>query len=214
VQSRRNVQRIGVDGSSRIAGMKVFISYAGTDVRAAETVAAALSKRGLEPWIAANAKVGGELHKSVTNALEESDAMVVLVSPDAMRSQWVQSEIELALTTPRFKDRLIPLLVRPTTEGSIPWILNTFQITDLPTSPAGVERVVAQVVERLKAKGARTSDGRTTEKPAARARGARTRATGGAAKAVGRKVPKKALQAEERTTMRGIRTKRKRRRSA
>lgn len=143
---------MGADDWLRIAPMKVFISHAGRDAATADQVATALRKHGIESSIDASAaQIGSEWHKSVANALDASDAMLVLVSPDAMKSRGVHSEIEHALLEPRFKDRLIPLRLRPTADGSVPWILNEFQMIDLPNSTAGMQRVISTVVKRLHA---------------------------------------------------------------
>jgi hypothetical protein len=47
--------------------------------------------------------------------------MVVLLSPEATQSELVQREIDFALGSLQFKDRLVSVLVRPTED--IPWIL-------------------------------------------------------------------------------------------
>ncbi len=44
----------------------------------------------------------------VGSVLEDADAMVVLLSPDSMKSEWVRHDIEYALGTAQFKGRLIP----------------------------------------------------------------------------------------------------------
>ena len=47
--------------------------------------------------------------------------MVVLVSPEAMKSPMVRNQIQYALGSLRFENRLIPVIVRPTPD--LPWIL-------------------------------------------------------------------------------------------
>lgn len=64
-------------------------------------------------------------------AIADSDALVVLLSPDAMASQYVQHEIEHALLSARDKDRVIPVVVKPT--PNMPWILRRLQPLDLTT---------------------------------------------------------------------------------
>ncbi len=52
--------------------------------------------------------------------------MVVLLTPDAMRSRWVRSEIEYALGEARFRGRLIPVVVgspEKLRDEDVPWIL-------------------------------------------------------------------------------------------
>ena len=64
---------------------------------------------------------GENLHMKLGKALEQADAMVVVLSPTAAASPSVRAEIEYALSSAKFRDRLIPVLVKPTEE--IPWIL-------------------------------------------------------------------------------------------
>ena len=64
---------------------------------------------------------GDNAASEISDALEGSDAVIVLVAPESMRSAWVRQEINFALGSPRYAGRLIPVLVKPTDE--IPWIL-------------------------------------------------------------------------------------------
>ena len=67
--------------------MKVFISHAYTDEPFVRKVAAGLEKVGLEVWDATREILPGDNWAAkVARALEESEAMVVLFTPDALRS--------------------------------------------------------------------------------------------------------------------------------
>jgi hypothetical protein len=102
--------------------MKVFISYSGPDEKWADLLRERLAREGIDVWNPRSEITPGEnWGLKYGKGLEASDAMIVLVSPDSAKSDWVQHEIEYALSSPRFRDRLIPLLVRPT--ARIPWIL-------------------------------------------------------------------------------------------
>ena len=111
--------------------MKVFISHAYSDEQLAQKVAAILQEAGLEVWDAMREILPGDnWAQHVSNALQESEAMVVLLTPDAVRSEWVRREmrwnIEYALGEIRFRSRLIPVVAGDpdilNTE-SVPWIL-------------------------------------------------------------------------------------------
>jgi len=102
--------------------MKIFISYTSEDEELANDVAARLTEAGHEVWYSgARVLPGDNAALQIGGALEESDAMIVLVSPQAMRSAWVRQEINYALGSPKYAGRVIPVLVEPTDE--IPWIL-------------------------------------------------------------------------------------------
>lgn len=78
--------------------LKVFISHAHQDAALAARVAQALQGSGLEAWDAdTNLLPGDNWAAEVARALEESQAMVVLLTPDAIDSVWVLREIEYAL---------------------------------------------------------------------------------------------------------------------
>jgi hypothetical protein len=102
--------------------MKVFISYSEADEKWVRSLRSHLSEEGFEVWNSASDIAPGDnwLLKS-GRALQAADAMIVLLSPDSVKSDWVRSEIEYALSSPQFRGRVIPLLIKPTDD--IPWIL-------------------------------------------------------------------------------------------
>lgn len=107
--------------------MKVFISHSHTDEKLARRVAAILEETGLDVWDDRREIMPGDNWAAkVAQALQESDAMVVLLTPEALRSSWVRREIEYALGDKAYSKRLIPVLVSPQEripEEDIPWIL-------------------------------------------------------------------------------------------
>src|SRR5437899_12700419 len=102
---------------------RIFLSHAQSDRRLAKILAKDLSAAGLEVWFdAEEVPPGHNCAREAANALEKSDAMVVIVSPAAARSTWVRREVEFALGSPRYAGRLIPVVAKPTDEMA--WILN------------------------------------------------------------------------------------------
>jgi hypothetical protein len=92
--------------------MKVFISYAQSDEKLAAKVGDILKKSGLTVWDYRRDILPGDLwSEKASQALRDSDAMVVLLTPEAARSKQVRSEIDYALTQNTFKNRLIPVVV-------------------------------------------------------------------------------------------------------
>lgn len=105
--------------------MKVFLSYSDEDRDVARELASHLAKAGLDTWDPAEALFPGDNWAlRIGEELQKADAMVVLISPDSVKSERVQHEIQYALGAPHFKGRLIPVLVRPTKD--MPWILKKF----------------------------------------------------------------------------------------
>ena len=116
--------------------MKVFISYAHTDKTLAKKVAEGLKKAGFDVWDELDAFFPGENWADKTaQALRESEAMVVILTPNSLRSPYIQSEISYALGNKTYKGRLIPVIVGSPDNlpaGQLPWILKEMQIINLP----------------------------------------------------------------------------------
>jgi hypothetical protein len=131
--------------------VKVFLSYARPDEKWAREIATRLTKSGLQVWDPEREVLpGDDLSSKVSKALRDSDAMVVLVSPQAVESRSVRNEIEQALSSSQFRDRLVPVIVRPT--KNMPWILR-----EIPHFRMGkdVNQVTQQIVSFLSKKSER-----------------------------------------------------------
>jgi len=110
------------------ACMMIYLSHAADDQLAARELAEQIRGHGLKVWSNEAIEAGENFALAAGNALNESNAMVVLVSPQSMRSIYVRHEIDHALTSPRFSHRVIPVVIQQTDD--IPWILRKFQIID------------------------------------------------------------------------------------
>ena len=112
--------------------MKVFISHADVDETFVKKLAAGLEEAGFEAWDASREIFPGDNWADKTaRALQESEAMVVLLSPDALRSGSVRREIDYALGEQRYSNRLIPVLPKELNEEEIPWILRRLHMVQL-----------------------------------------------------------------------------------
>ena len=128
--------------------MKVFVSHSHADAELAALVSEALRNEGLEVWDPdLNLLPGDNWAAEVARALEESDAMVVLLTPDAIGSPWVRREMEYALGAKRYSNRLIPVAVGDRDRipaHDIPWIVRQLpwvELEDPGQGPAAVERI-------------------------------------------------------------------------
>jgi len=130
--------------------MKLFLSRSHADREIAREMGSRLSAAGFNVWEDDQVVPGENWALAVGRALEEADAMIVLLSPDAMASEAVSREIEYALASPRYRNRLMSVLVKPTRQ--IPWILRKLPVVRLYEDPAkGAERVVEGVRQMVKA---------------------------------------------------------------
>jgi hypothetical protein len=126
--------------------MQVFLSYAAADREFAAGVARSLKKKGYHVWFADDRLYPGDNWSlAIGKALKESDAMVVLLSPESVRSEWVRRGIEYALSSQKYKGRLIPVLVRPTKD--FPWILER-QIIRAGSSTAETSKRIAAALRQ------------------------------------------------------------------
>jgi hypothetical protein len=106
--------------------MKVFISYSSKDEALATKIVHSLEEAGLDAWYKKREILPGDnWAEKVASGLKESNAMVVLVTPDALESDAVLSSISYALSEPSFSKRLIPVVVGGSEEAlgdKMPWI--------------------------------------------------------------------------------------------
>jgi len=125
--------------------MKIFLSYASPDQASAQMLAKKLEAKGHQVWDPERDLVSGsDWASTLMKHMKSAEAMVVLLSPEAVDSRWVSQEIEFALGAKRLQNRLIPVLVRPT--RNIPWILRELQLIRLGDNP---EKVAEEILERL-----------------------------------------------------------------
>ncbi|HEY7334500.1 MAG TPA: toll/interleukin-1 receptor domain-containing protein [Bryobacteraceae bacterium] len=125
---------------------KVFLSHTHTDEKAAREISDSLYKAGFEVWDPAREILpGSNFADSLQDALNTSDAMVVLLTPDSAKSPYQQREIEFALGTERFSGRLVPVLLRETKD--YPWIFEKLQMVREPNARAA-GRAVAEILSQ------------------------------------------------------------------
>jgi hypothetical protein len=128
--------------------MNVFLSYSHTDEEWADVIRSGLTRAGYQIWNPVDdIGAGVNWHLETGRALERSEAMIVLLSPDSVNSPSVRSEIEYALSGSQFRGRLIAVLVRPTPMDEVPWILQRQQFI---RATKDVDETVRQVASALK----------------------------------------------------------------
>ena len=136
--------------------MKVFISHAQTDQTLVRKVIGELKKSGLDVWSESEILPGDNWAAEVDKALQESEAMVVLLTPASLRSNQVRREIEYALGDKKFSHRLIPVIVgsaKDFGQQEIPWILRSLKPITVPKHGQQAEPI-QQIVRALTAAAA------------------------------------------------------------
>ena len=128
--------------------MSVFVSYSSTDQKWAKELISHLIGEGLKVRDPRSEFFPGDNWSlEIGKALESSNALVLLVSPSAMKSESFRRETEYALGSKRFRDRLIPVIVKDTPK--LPWILR-----HLNPEKGDPSRVSKRILKRLTAAGA------------------------------------------------------------
>ncbi len=117
----------------------LFLSYAHADAKRAEALARLLGARGYTVWWDTMIEGGASFARSIHEALEAADAVVVLWSKTSIDSDWVADEAAQG----RDRKRLVPLSL----DGSLPPLgFRQYQTIDL--SGRNVKPTAAQV-ERI-----------------------------------------------------------------
>jgi len=96
--------------------MKVFLSHASADKPLVDAMRRALDDSGHVAWLDARELRGGEiLDRQLPEAIEQTDAFLVFVSPVALQSSWVGRELTIALEIQKQRGRdkfpVVPLAV-------------------------------------------------------------------------------------------------------
>ena len=125
--------------------MKVFISHAHSDAPLAQRIGSELSKRGLDVWDADRELLPGDNPANeISRALEESDAMVVLLTPAAIAAPHVMREMSFALGAKNFSNRLVPVAIgksRDLAVDRVPWIVRTLPWIELENVDEDIPKV-------------------------------------------------------------------------
>jgi hypothetical protein len=135
--------------------MNIFISHSAADNDLAEELRAALKKHAalvkddIKVWSEEQLLPGDNWALKSGKALQNADAFVVLLSPHSINSDSVRREIDFALSEPQFRDRLIPVVVKPTDE--IPWILRKQQLIHATKDIGKIARQIADALRKQRA---------------------------------------------------------------
>lgn len=134
--------------------MKVFISHATEDAELAKKVATAVREAGLDVFdFYTEVLPGDNLYAKLSTALEEADAMIVLLTPRSVHAPNVKLELGYALGNLGFRDRVFPVIAAPAEQLSvddIPWVLRGFHPLHLGASSPG-EDALRQITDLLAA---------------------------------------------------------------
>lgn len=105
--------------------VQVFISYSRKDIDFVRKLAGDLENAGYEVWWdLSDLRGGDDWVNTIPAAIASSHYVVVVLSPDAVESQWVRKEYTQALS---LRKKIIPILLKP---GNVPFALNTINFVN------------------------------------------------------------------------------------
>ena len=134
--------------------MQIFLSYSRNDRQMALNIAKELelSDRENIVWTEAELFPGDNWPEARGKALRESDAMVVLLTSDASGSDWIDHEIEYALSQKQYQDKLVPVIVGEDIKmDDFPWVLRELSSLHLtnPENPENIKTLTEDILSIL-----------------------------------------------------------------
>ncbi len=117
-------------------GDKIFVSYSTNDTALANEIVSYLESNGFPCWIAPRDIISGMDYTDLLNsALTECRSLLLIVSDQSVKSQWVKKEVTTAVS---FNKNIIPYLITPTElRGGLLFMLNNLQWIDATKDPRG-----------------------------------------------------------------------------
>ncbi|MBC1193912.1 toll/interleukin-1 receptor domain-containing protein [Microcystis aeruginosa BLCCF158] len=143
--------------------MKVFISHAFTEAQLAKRVADSLREDGFQVWDPAEILPGENWANNLAKALQEAEAMIVLLTPESLKSFNVGSDISYAIGEEKYQGRIIPVIASALDNldlEHIPWILKKFPVIFVPNLEQDNQEL-KEITQALK--NTTSSDGLTHE---------------------------------------------------
>ncbi|MBL8147395.1 MAG: toll/interleukin-1 receptor domain-containing protein [Anaerolineae bacterium] len=128
----------------------IFLSYSRRDARLMRRVRADLRAEGFAVWTDENLKPGTPswMH-GIEDAIGSAMCIIVLLSPDSRKSEWVEKELSTAKI---HRKQIIPLLVRGDERTALPILLSNTQYADVRTEADYKRRMrdLTRVLHNLK----------------------------------------------------------------
>jgi len=141
---------------------QVFITHVRTDkdlIHLSRILARNLQERGFKVWTEEQVRSEVDETEEIQKALQESDAMIALLSQHAYSSSYVRNELEHAFFDERYKNRLLPVLISESEKedfSRLPWVLTKMEFLKITEqlSPEEMAEIIAhRFVELLVMRG-------------------------------------------------------------
>ena len=104
---------------------QVFISYSRKDIKFASRLAGDLEKAGFDVWWdVSDLKGGDDWVRFIPAAIEARQYFVILLSPNSIKSEWVEKEYSYAI---RHRKKIVPAMIK---YCIVPFALHTINYVD------------------------------------------------------------------------------------
>jgi hypothetical protein len=114
---------------------EIFLSHSSRDRTFANRLAKALGRRGYKVFYSRKSILGAQQwHDEIGLALARCNWFLIVLSPSAVRSEWVKRELVYALQARRYRKRIAPLLLKSCNVDRLSWTLSGFQYVDFRKS--------------------------------------------------------------------------------
>ncbi|MGH9737796.1 MAG: toll/interleukin-1 receptor domain-containing protein [Candidatus Acidiferrales bacterium] len=114
---------------------EVFLSHSTNDRDFVLRLVRVFKEHGVRYWYSATHISGArQWHDEIGRALNRCDWFLIVLTPNAVRSQWVKRELLFALSRARYNERIIPVLRKPCEYTRLSWTLPEFQFIDFSES--------------------------------------------------------------------------------
>ncbi|HEV7401972.1 MAG TPA: tetratricopeptide repeat protein [Chthoniobacteraceae bacterium] len=131
---------------------KLFISHSSEDDNFVRALQQALGELGQDVWIDSRQLRGGDpLWAEIQKAIEEASAYAVVVSPDALQSDWVSDELEHAVKVRDHRGgkafQIIPLVLDGTKLGAFKKLIGAEPLhIEVKSAAGGVEAALHAIL--------------------------------------------------------------------
>ena len=113
-------------------GPRIFVSYSSADRAFAQRVVGDLQRAGATVWYDVTGIDEGDFIAKINDALRQCEWFVLILTPNAIASDWVNTEVNAAIHRRRqsFLRGVFPVLATQCPAGSIPPLWDTLHRFD------------------------------------------------------------------------------------
>jgi adenylate cyclase len=99
--------------------VRVFVSHSSQDLKIANLITTELNECGIETWYSVSIVPAENYVEAIQAGLMKSDWIIVIVSRNSIKSDWVKAEVQTGLRDPRFRGRILPIQIDASEPGLI-----------------------------------------------------------------------------------------------